>query len=260
MKGGKVAVITGASSGIGWATALAFAQRGVNVVGTGRRADRLRDLERAALDMPGVIIGVVADVSDPRHMHIAVQKALARFGRVDIVVANAGVGHRGALVDSRWTDLDTLVRTNIDGLLHTLRAGVQGIRQHGEGGHVVIVSSVTFNMTAPYTAAYAASKAFASSIARSLRMELAPEHIRVTDMRVGRTETGFNAQRLGDGPRRDSGLPVMRAERVAHGIVRTVLDRPRRKQVTLRWIDRLIILANRLLPGVIGRRARAQYR
>lgn len=261
----EVVLITGASSGIGYATANAFARKRLKVAGTARRADRLAELTESISTTDGFFLPLTADIRDSDAMQRAVDETLARYSRLDVLIANAGVGQRGAVVDANWDDLDTLLRTNIDGVLHSIRAAVPAMRKTGSGGHIVIVSSVMFNMVAPYTATYAASKAFVSSLARSLRLELAPDNILVTDMLVGRTVTEFNDKRLGQAGRGSGNvgvggrIPEMSAEQVADAIVRVVLDRPR-DRVALRWIDRLLVAANMIAPGLVGRLSARQYR
>ncbi|MCB9456616.1 MAG: SDR family oxidoreductase [Anaerolineaceae bacterium] len=255
----QVALITGASSGIGYATALAFARAGIHVAATARRADRLTQLEAAANSLPaprGELLPITADVRSAVDMQRAVQMTVERFGRLDILVANAGLGQRGSLVDAPWDDLETLLRTNIDGVLHSIRAAVPVMRQNG-GGHIITVSSVSYNLVAPYVASYAASKAFVTSIAHSLRLELEADHIRVTDILVGRTETEFNEKRLGAGKRTGGGVPTMPPERVAAAIVKAVGTN--RKTVVLRLFDRIVIWANIVAPGIMGRMAQRQY-
>jgi short-subunit dehydrogenase len=254
-----VVLITGASSGIGYAAALAFARRGTHVVATARRAERLALLAQAVNALPtphGECLTVIADVTDADAMKAAVKHAIDRFGRLDALVANAGLGQRAALVESNWDDLQTVLRTNIDGVLHSIRAAVPAIKQSG-GGQIVIISSVAAHVPMPYTATYGASKAFVSSLARSLRLELEADHIGVTDMLVGRTESEFNDKRLGAG-KHSSSLPRMSAEKVANAIVRAV--ERRQKTVVLRPFDRLILLGNTLAPWLIGRLAKRQYR
>ena len=258
----RVAFITGASSGIGYATALEFVKQGFHVAVTARRAERLKALEQAihALPQPhGDIMTLTADVRDAMAMQAAASLAAKRFGRLDILVANAGVGQRGSLVDSDWEHLETLLRTNIDGVLHSIRAVVPEMRKTG-GGQIIIISSIVANMTAPYAASYSASKAFVSSIARSLRFELEADHIRVTDMLLGRTESEFNEKRLGQPGYADRAatLPRMTAEKVAKAIVRAT--KQRKKTVILRTFDRLVVWGNALLPGMVGRRAMRQYK
>lgn len=255
----KVVLITGASSGIGRAAALAFARAGYHVAGTARRSERLKELaqEITALPQPhGNFLAISGDVTSEPSMQQAVHETVEYFGRLDILVANAGVGQRGAVADSDWRDLETLLRTNIDGVLHSIRAAVPAMREQG-GGHILTISSVAASLISPYAATYAASKAFVSSIANSMRIELAKDNIKVSDFLVGRTETEFNEKRLGEGARRTSKLPAMSAETVAEALVRTV-QRPR-NTVILRLFDWLIVLGNRLIPGIMGELAKRQY-
>lgn len=261
MSENRVVLITGASSGIGYAAALAFAARGWRVAATARQIERLQPLAEAVAALPqaGEVLPLEADVQDRLAVQAAVDATLARFGRLDVLVANAGIGQRGSLVDSPWADIETLLRTNIDGVLHSVRAAVPAMRRGG-GGHIILISSVVANMTAPFTASYSASKAFVSSIARSLRLELEDEAITVTDMLVGRTATAFNEKRLGAAgyAQRAPRLPTMTPQQVAEAIVRAAERRP--GTVVLRLFDRLIVWANALVPGVIGRRALKQYK
>lgn len=261
---GQVVFITGASSGIGYAAAVEVARRGGHVIACARRADRLAGLASAIAALPGShgdVFITGADVTDAASVTAAAAAGKAHFGRLDAVIANAGIGQRGGIVDAEWDDLNTLIRTNIDGVLHTIRAGVPHMREGQRGGSVVIVSSVVANMTAPYVAAYSASKAFVSSIARSLRLEVEADGIAVADVLVGRTATEFNERRLGSSGRSAKAprLPVMTADGVAVRLADLIADRASRT-VTLRPFDRLIVWANALIPGLIGRRAAAQYR
>jgi short-subunit dehydrogenase len=249
-------LITGASSGIGRATAHHFVRQGAQVAGLARRQERLQALEAEInATRPGHFLPLQADVQDAGSLAQAVAQTTAQFGPISVLVVNAGVGHRGAVVESDWEDIQALLRTNIDGVLHSVRAVVPHMRP---GGHIIMVSSVTYNLVAPYAAIYAASKAFVSSLAHSLRLELSPQNIHVTDLLLGRVETEFNANRLGKSGRGGSFPPPMPVEQVAQSIVNLV--EKRRRSVALRWIDRLLMLGNLLLPDFIGRRALKQYR
>lgn len=251
----RVIFITGASSGIGYETALAFVKKGNIVVGTARRADRLDQLRNATRGLAGEFMPVVADVQSADELKQAIDTAVQHFGKVDVLIANAGVGHRGDLVGAEWTSLEVLLRTNIDGVIHTIRAGVPAMPS---GGQIIIISSVAYNLVSPYTAVYAASKAFVSSLSRSLRLELADQQIAVTDMLVGRVATEFNEKRLGKSGRGGSFPSAMPADYVAECVVKAT--KSRRKTITLRWIDRLLVIANLILPDMIGRMALKQYR
>src|SRR5690606_36240833 len=117
----------------------------------------------AALPEPhGELLVISADVRDAEAVRRAVEQTVARFGRLDVLVANAGVGQRGGIVDSDWEHLETLLRTNIDGVLHSVRAAVPAMRaspplESGEGKQILVISSVVANMIAPYAATYSAS-------------------------------------------------------------------------------------------------------
>ncbi|MCB9459178.1 MAG: SDR family NAD(P)-dependent oxidoreductase [Anaerolineaceae bacterium] len=258
----KVIFITGASSGIGQAAALAFAQAGCHVAGMARRIERLEQLGQQIANLTGThgdFLALAGDVTQAEDVQKAVDATVERFGRLDAAIANAGVGQRGPIVESDWNDLQTLLRTNIDGVLHTVRAAVPAMRAGG-GGHILITSSVAFNMVSPYAATYAASKAFVSSLGASLRVELEEDNIHVTDFLVGRTNTEFDEKRLGAGKRSGGGVPTMSPETVAEAMVKVVLEQSHRQRVILRFFDRLLVLGNILIPGFIGQRAKNQYK
>lgn len=254
----RVVFITGASSGIGRATALAFARAGCHVCGLARREERLADLAREIADLPsphGEFLAAVGDVRRAETIEAAVATTLDRFGRLDVLVANAGLGQHGALAEADWQHLETVLRTNIDGVLHTVRACVPALRE--TNGQIMIVSSVVAGIHSPYTATYAASKACVSSLAGSLRLELEEDGIAVCDVLVGRTSTEFNQNRLGSDQGNRGGLPTASAEAVAQAIVRAAQQRQRR--VILRMFDRLILAGGVLAPGLMARLAKRQY-
>lgn len=224
-----------------------------------RRAQRLAELVReiAAIPAPhGECLLLNADVTDRAAMADAVAQTLARFGRLDVLIANAGIGQRGRLVDAEWDDLETLLRTNIDGVLHSVRAAVPAMKR---GGQVVIVSSIAGATVTPYTAAYGASKAFVSSLAHSLALELEADGIGVTDLVLGPVATEFNQKRLGAKGYGANArkLPTLTAEQVANGIVKAVERRTR--TAYLRPFDRLVVWISKFLPDVIGRQALRRY-
>lgn len=257
---GKVVFITGASSGIGRASAIAFVRAGYDVCGMARRVERLEVLrdEIDALPVPhGDFLAAAGDVRERERIEAAVARTVARFGRLDVLIANAGIGHHGALVDADWDDIEAVLRTNIDGVLHSARAAVPAMRKAG-GGQVLIVSSVVAGLHTPYTAAYAGSKAFVSSLAGSLRLELEGDNIAVTDALVGRTRTEFNQTRLGSRAAVRGRLPTASAEEVALALVAAV--ERRRRRVVLRLFDRLILAGGALAPAIMARLAERQYK
>ncbi len=244
-----VILITGASSGIGYETALAFARQGARVAALARRADRLAALSEAAASLPGEILPLQTDVTRPDEIRAAVEQTVARWGRLDVLVANAGIGHRGSLVEAAWDDLEIVLRTNIDGVLHSIRAAVPAMRASpgDRPRHIHLISSITGNAPPPYAAAYGASKAFVNGLARALRVELAADRIYVTTFLVGQTDTEFAQRRLGHSGKVAGKLPSMSASQVAETIAR-VTFRPKRT-VVLRLIDRVLIAAGAIAPA-----------
>ncbi len=255
----KVVFITGASSGIGRAAAIAFCRAGYHVCGFARRAERLDVLgvEIKALNEPkGEYIAAAGDVRRVEDLRAAVETTLARFGRLDILVANAGLGQQGALAEAEWDHLETVLRTNIDGALHSIRVCVPALRTSG-GGQIMIVSSIVAGLHTPYTATYSASKAFASSLAGSLRLELEGDNIAVTDVLVGLTITEFNENRLGSKPGNRGRLPTKTADDVAEALVKAAQGQPR--HVIMRLFDRLVLAGGVLLPAVMARLTWRRY-
>ena len=187
---GQVALVTGASSGIGEAIAEALALRGAHVTMAARRVDRLEGLaERIRQSaetgaQPGETQLVACDVRQEEQVKNAVEKTLERWGRLDLLIANAGFGYRAPTVDgdtARWKDM---IETNVYGLLLTLKYGVKPMLER-KSGHVVVMSSIAGVVTTAGGGAYCGSKAAASAIADALRMEVASQGIAVTAIEPG---------------------------------------------------------------------------
>ena len=258
MTDNRVIMITGASAGIGRATALEFARQGCKVAALARRTGRLHTLAAAGEDLEGDILPITADVTRPQDMERAVTTTTTRWGHLDVLVANAGIGQRGGLVDADWRDLETVLRVNIDGVLHSIRAAVPAMRMGRRGGHIILISSVSGVAPAPFAATYGASKSFVNGLARALRYELEDENIRVTTFIVGQTHSDFAQNRLGQPGRVASSLPTMSAEQVARRIVWA--SSRRRRAVIMRPLDTLFVLGATLAPGVLDRIQKAVYK
>lgn len=248
----KVVMITGATSGIGKATALLLVSLGHKVIAIGRREDRLTELKAAVEkeNMLGEIFTLQGDVTDGAMMLSLMAEGLAHFGRLDVLIANAGVAHRGPLVEARWADLETVLRTNIDGVLHSVRACVPAMRATG-GGHIIMISSVTAAATAPGAAIYSASKSTVSALAQALRVEVQADNIWVTNILLGQTHTELAQKRLGSPGKVASKFPTMSAEKVAAQIV-WAMER-RKRTIILRPLDYLIIWGGRIAPRLMER-------
>ena len=225
---GTVVAITGATAGIGAAAARLLVAEGARVALGGRRAERL-DALVAELGSDNAV-GVPMDVCRPADNHRLVQAALDRWGRLDSVVPNAGIGMYGGILDNSDEDLERMMRTNYDGTVWTVRAAVPALLAGG-GGDVVIVSSVAGLRGGGDEAVYAGTKFAQVGLAGSLDRELRERGVRVTAICPAGVETEFA---IGYG--RTEGDPAlaafMRPEDVAFTIV-TVLKQPRSVRTTL---------------------------
>lgn len=230
---GTVAAITGASSGIGEATARALAEQGVSLVLGARRIDRLETL---AADLSTDVAFLEMDVTRPSDAHRLVALAHERFGRLDALVANAGIGAYGGIMDLTDEQLKEMMDTNIAGTVWPIRAAVPGFIDAGEGD-IVIVASVAGLRGAGDEAVYAATKFAQVGLAGGLDRELREHGIRVTTLCPGGTATEF-AMGAGRTPEMPGLAKMMRAEDVAAAVV-TVLSQPRTMR-TLVWSMRSI--------------------
>lgn len=182
----KVVAITGASSGIGAATALLLAQRGAKVVLGARREDLLEEL---ADRIGGEVVYRGTDVRRREDLHALVALADKEFGRLDVLVSNAGVGPISPLDDLRVDEWDQMVDVNIKGLLHGIAAALPVFRRQGAGHFVTTVSTAAYRIV-PTMAVYAGTKFAQRAICEGLRQE-AGDALRVTTVSPGPVDTAF---------------------------------------------------------------------
>lgn len=180
---GKVAVITGGSSGIGYATAQAFRDEGAQVVITARSADALAAAER---ELGAGVVAVVADTRKDADRARLFREVGKRFGRVDVLFANAGIGRFSALGETSEAFFDEIVDTNFKGLFFTLQAALPLL---SDGASVILNGSVNAHVGFANASVYSASKAAVHSLARTLSAELAPRGIRVNTLNIGPVDT-----------------------------------------------------------------------
>lgn len=225
---GTVVAITGASAGIGWSTALMLAEAGADVVVGARRTERLEELVEQI--GPDHALAVPLDVRDPAQNRAFVAAAVERFGRLDTLVANAGVGRYGGIEDASDDELAEMLDINLAGTVWSVRAAVPELRRNG-GGDVIVVASVAGLRGDGDEAVYAATKHGQVGLAGALDRELRRDGIRVTALCPAGVTTEFA---LGAG--RTEGDPALeeflRPEDIAFQVL-TCLQQPRRMRSTL---------------------------
>jgi short-subunit dehydrogenase len=175
---GKVALITGASAGIGAALARELAREGADLVLTARREDRLRDLAREIGTTGRNAVIVRCDVTRDGDLERAVAAAIERYGRLDIAIANAGFGVAGPVAELSLDDFRRQMETNVFGVLRTLYASLPELRK--ARGQFVIVGSVSGHVPTPATSAYCMSKFALRGFAESIHDELSASGVSVT--------------------------------------------------------------------------------
>lgn len=187
---GKVALVTGASSGVGWATALAFAKQGVRVIVTARRADRLNALVETISESGGHAVSVPGDGADPATAAAAVAQCFESFGRLDFLINNAGQGSYKQLVETSVAEYDELMSANMrSSFVFSREAAPHLIAQRS--GTMVFVSSVAGLRGTGNEAVYSASKFAQIGFAQALDDELRPYGVKVCTLCPGGIKTEF---------------------------------------------------------------------
>jgi NADP-dependent 3-hydroxy acid dehydrogenase YdfG len=226
---GTVVAITGASAGIGAASAYSLVEAGARVAVSARREDRLAKIVSDLGD--DNVVPVVGDVRDPALNDALVAAAVGKWGRLDTMVANAGIGAYGGIMDLDDATLTEMVETNYLGTVWSVRSAVKQFRSQGDGGDLIIVSSVAGFRGGADEAVYAGTKHAQVGLAGSLDRELRAEGTRVTLICPAGTATEFaiGAGRTDGSPQLDE---YLRPDDVAHAI-RTVLEQPRSVRTTV---------------------------
>jgi NAD(P)-dependent dehydrogenase (short-subunit alcohol dehydrogenase family) len=250
---GKVAVVTGASGGIGEATARELASRGAVVVLAARAAEKLEALEREISASGERVLAVKTNVSNRGSVEALVGETVEAFGTLDILVNNAGLGLSGRVAELRLEDLRHVFEINTLGPLNCVQAALPHMRR---GGRIINVSSVVGRRSIPKVGGYCATKFALNALSDSLRVEIADRGISVTSVYPGTTRTAFreNSRRTSDEKRgwRPRGvMPEKVAKRIADAAERGPRD------VYIRPSDRLFIAGTMLFPGLADRVLRA---
>lgn len=218
---GRVAIVTGASRGIGRAITLALAARGVRVVALARSRAELAAVTAEAQRHAPQSTFTVCDVGVWSEAAAAVQDAVARFGRIDLVVNNAGVGSYAPFLTASLEEFHALMRVNYFGSLYVTRAALPILFEQ-RSGHLVFIASVAGRIASPRHTGYAATKFAVVGLAESLAYEVGPYGIHITTVNPGTVATDFFAHEsfkdFPEGPRR----MMIPAEAVARVTLRAV--------------------------------------
>jgi len=245
----RVVIVTGASSGIGLETALAFAREGARVVLAARNETKLREIADAHPEWRDRLLPVPADVTNDDDVRRLVATTVAKFGRVDILVNNAGVGMRATFEDTPLDDARALMDVNLYGPIRCIQAVLPQMRRQG-AGQIVNVGSVLSMVVAARNSVYCASKFALLALSDTLRIELHGTGIEVISVLPAYTDTPFfdNMYHYG-GPARQSPFAGQHPSRVAQALLRGCARHKR--QVVLTVSARLAIWLRRLCPALL---------
>jgi NAD(P)-dependent dehydrogenase (short-subunit alcohol dehydrogenase family) len=247
-------VITGGSSGIGAACAHAFARAGMTITLAARGSARLREAADGLTADGARVLPVVADVTDEAAMRMLASRALAAFGRIDILVCSAGLGYHGPFEDTTPDILRRLLEVNVVGTLNAARA-MHPYLVAQRDGHVIVISSIVARRGVPGYTAYCAAKAAQAGMAEALRTELGGSGIAVTTVFPVSTVTGFrDAMAREFGVRAEGRGPRQSPEVVARAVLRAM--RSRRPEVYTLRRARWLVWAGMCAPRLTDRLTR----
>ncbi|WP_347158317.1 SDR family NAD(P)-dependent oxidoreductase [Pontibacter chitinilyticus] len=223
----KIAFVTGATSGIGHATALELAKQGYRIIATGRRTDRLDELKQQLADVP--VYTLAFDVRDKEAVQQAVDSLPAEWRQIEVLVNNAGNAHGLAPIQKGSVDdWDAMIDINVKGLLYVTHAVLPLMLEHKKG-HIVNIGSIAGKEVYPNGNVYSASKFAVDALSKSMRLDLVQEGIRVSEVNPGLVETEFSEVRFkGDKERAESvykGFDALQAQDIAE-LISFIVTRP----------------------------------
>jgi len=244
----KVALITGASSGIGRRLAIDLAARGATVVGCGRSRERLEETADAMRRASPSSAVHVCDVSDAEQVKEMVRKILTAHGRIDILINNAGFGLYQSFADSSPESIEGVLRTNILGAIYCAKEVLPSMIAAGSG-HIVNISSVAGKIATPNMAAYCSSKFALIGLSESLYHELRPLGIHVSVICPGpvRTKMSLLIEQMASGIWIPEFL-ILKTEEVSRAVIRAI--EKRKFQIVMPFWLALACLFNGLLPSL----------
>jgi NADP-dependent 3-hydroxy acid dehydrogenase YdfG len=232
---GAVALVTGASSGIGAATAQMLARQGVAVALAARRADRLEQLGSEIADAGGTALPIEADVGEREQAEAAVARTVEELGRLDVLVNNAGVMLLGPMLEAPVEEWERMVEVNLLGLMYTAKAAIPHLLEAAEGergvADLVNISSVAGRIARRGSGVYNATKFGVGAFSESLRQEVTRRHVRVALVEPGAVATELQshnrAEVRGEIEKRFEDMEILQAEDIADAIEYVVTRPPR---------------------------------
>jgi NAD(P)-dependent dehydrogenase (short-subunit alcohol dehydrogenase family) len=247
---GSTVVITGATSGIGRETALAFARAGARVVAAGRREERLKELVSEIETNGGEALGMRADVSDRGQVERLIEEAGDRFGRIDTLVNNAGVGMAARFEEQPLEDFRRVMEVNFWGAVFACKAVVPRMRAQSTGGVIINVSSILGKRGMPYETAYCASKFALAGFSEALRTEVMADGIDVSTIFPGAVETElWESATNKTGLEMPSFMPMFPARELAQVIVQDAqFPQP---EIVMALDAQVLDFFNKLVPGMM---------
>ncbi len=189
---GKVAIVTGASSGLGWRFAMVLARAGAKVALAARRLDRLGELARQIEALDGRAIPIILDVTSPESIAACLETAETELGPISILVNNAGVVEETETLKLAPEEWDRVVSTNLSGVWHVAQQGARHMAELGHGGTIINIASVLGLAGRQNIPAYCATKGAVLNLTKALALDLARHNIRVNAIAPGFVETELN--------------------------------------------------------------------
>ncbi len=197
---------------------------------------------------PGRRLAVPGDIRDASFAQLLIDRTVTEFGRLDVLVNNAGLGHHSALAEMPLADVRTILDTNVVGLVAATQTAVAVMKRQGRG-QIINISSIVGQRPLMHSGIYCASKTAVNFLSRSWRMELKPYNIKVTLVYPGVTATEFGLAKLGGAGENRFGLSGIPAERVGQAVVKAI--QYGRTEVYVTWYDWAVAHLSRLFPRAI---------
>ena len=246
---GKTALVTGASRGVGYATAVRLVQLGCNVVITARTEKRLEQSKAKLEAMGGNVEAVAGDVGNMNDAQSMVQAAIDRFGSLDLLINNAGISMRGNFADLTPELCDRVIDTNLVGSVYVTRAAVEHVVQ--AKGSIVFISSIAGLFGLPGSSIYCATKGALTGLCDSLRIELSPQGVHVGVVYLGFTEHDPEKRILAaDGTPLPPDRPAHHSQDYAAGLILKLIEK-RKRNIVMTPAGHIGAYLHRISPSLV---------